>query len=112
MSKNLQADTWQSILSELEKDLSKPSFDTWFKSTNLLAIEDNQLAIVVPNEFAKDWLQKKYYDLIQNKASVILNKNNLSLLFLTSEEEKAYSAGDIINSAVSIINNLSITALT
>jgi chromosomal replication initiator protein len=101
MSKNLQADTWQSILSELEKDLSKPSFDTWFKSTNLLAIEDNQLAIVVPNEFAKDWLQKKYYDLIQNKASVILNKNNLSLLFLTSEEEKAYSAGDIINSAAS-----------
>lgn len=101
MSKNLQADTWQSILSELEKDLSKPSFDTWFKSTNLLAIEDNQLAIVVPNEFAKDWLQKKYYDLIQNKASVILNKNNLSLLFLTLEEEKAYSAGDIINSAAS-----------
>ncbi|MGI6607294.1 MAG: chromosomal replication initiator protein DnaA [Peptococcia bacterium] len=101
MSKDLQADTWQSILSELEKDLSKPSFDTWFKSTNLLAIEDNQLAIVVPNEFAKDWLQKKYYDLIQNKASVILNKNNLSLLFLTSEEEKAYSAGDIINSAAS-----------
>ena len=101
MSKDLQADIWQSILSELEKDLSKPSFDTWFKSTNLLAIEDNQLAIVVPNEFAKDWLQKKYYDLIQNKASVILNKNNLSLLFLTSEEEKAYSAGDIINSAAS-----------
>lgn len=101
MSKDLQADTWQSILSELEKDLSKPSFDTWFKSTNLLAIEDNQLAIVVPNEFAKDWLQKKYYDLIQNKASVILNKNNLSLLFLTLEEEKAYSAGDIINSAAS-----------
>lgn len=101
MSKDLQADTWQLILSELEKDLSKPSFDTWFKSTNLLAIDDNKLVIVVPNEFAKDWLQKKYYNLIQNKASIILNKTDLSLLFLTTEEEKAYTTGDSINSIVS-----------
>lgn len=90
MTKDLQADTWQLILSELEKNLSKPSFDTWFKSTNLLAIEENKLVIVVPNEFAKDWLQKKYYDLIQNKASIVLNKTDLSLIFLTAEEEKNY----------------------
>jgi len=97
MSKELQADTWQLILSELEKDLSKPSFDTWFKSTNLLAIDDNQLVIVVPNEFAKDWLQKKYYSLIQNKAANILNKTDLSLHFLTTEEEKSYTPGESLN---------------
>jgi chromosomal replication initiator protein len=97
MSKELQANTWQLILSELEKDLSKPSFDTWFKSTNLLEIDDNQLVIVVPNEFAKDWLQKKYYTLIQNKAANILNKTDLSLHFLTTEEERTYTPGESMN---------------
>ena len=98
MSKETNANIWQSILSELENDLSRPSFDTWFKSTSLLDLQDNQLVIVVPNEFAKDWLQKKYYYLILEKASKILRKTDLTLIFLTSEEEKEYLAsGSVAN---------------
>ena len=91
MSKDYLFDTWHSILSQLENELSKPSFDTWFKSTNLISMDENNLVIVVPNEFARDWLQNKYYLLIKDKAVKVLNKE-VSLNFITSEEEKNYFA--------------------
>jgi len=87
--KNYLYDTWQQILINLEKELSKPSFDTWLKSTYLLSIDNEELIVVVPNEFAKDWLVNRYYSLIKAKASNVLKKD-ISLSFLTPDEEKNY----------------------
>ncbi|MDD2401899.1 MAG: chromosomal replication initiator protein DnaA [Clostridia bacterium] len=89
MLKNYLYDTWQQILINLEKELSKPSFDTWLKSTYLLSIDNEELIVVVPNEFAKDWLVNRYYSLIKAKASNVLKKD-ISLSFLTPDEEKNY----------------------
>ncbi len=80
------AETWQKILLLLEQDLSKPSFDTWLKSTYLLSFDNYYLHIVVPNEFAKDWLETRYYDIIKNKAIQILNKE-VSLKFYIAGQE-------------------------
>lgn len=84
MDKN---DIWQSILQELEKEVSKPSFDTWLKSTYMLSIDKDLLTIVVPNEFAKDWLESRYYSLIKNKASNVI-KSDVSLRFIIQGQEK------------------------
>ena len=80
------AETWQKILLLLEQDLSKPSFDTWLKSTYLLSFDNYYLHIVVPNEFAKDWLETRYYDNIKNKALQVLNKE-VSLKFYIAGQE-------------------------
>jgi len=80
------AETWQKILLLLEQDLSKPSFDTWLKSTYLLSFDNYYLHVVVPNEFAKDWLETRYYDIIKNKALQILNKD-VSLKFYIAGQE-------------------------
>ena len=57
MVKDYLTKTWQEILAQLETKVSKPSFDTWLKSTSLSSIENNQLTVVVPNDFAQDWLK-------------------------------------------------------
>lgn len=48
--------------------VSKPSFDTWFKDI-LLKKDQNSVLILTPNDFAKDWLEQKYDELI--KAALI-----------------------------------------
>ncbi|MBL4953387.1 chromosomal replication initiator protein DnaA [Neobacillus sp. OS1-32] len=58
------ADLWQAALSNIEKKISKPSFETWFKSTKAQSLQGDQLVINVPNEFARDWLEERYSDLI------------------------------------------------
>ncbi|MET3683824.1 chromosomal replication initiator protein [Alkalibacillus flavidus] len=58
------ADIWKETLTELEKQVSKPSFDTWLRSTEAKSIQGDVIYITAPNEFARDWLDNSYADLI------------------------------------------------
>lgn len=51
---------WSKVLSEMEKQVSKPSFETWLKSTKLLSYKQDTLTIAAPNSFARDWLENHY----------------------------------------------------
>jgi chromosomal replication initiator protein len=54
-------ETWQATLGELEVVLSKASFTTWFKGTDLLSIDGDTAIVGVPNIFTKEWFEKKYH---------------------------------------------------
>jgi len=98
MARNQLVETWQSILHLLEQELSRPSFDTWLKSTYLSALDDHLLTIVVPNDFAKDWLESRYFSLIKGKASQVLNRE-LSLRFITPDQEDSLSKNQAVKMA-------------
>ncbi|HUT22495.1 MAG TPA: chromosomal replication initiator protein DnaA [Candidatus Bipolaricaulota bacterium] len=53
---------WQTVLGELELNLSKASFTTWFKNTFILDNEDGRIIIGVPNTFSQAWLKQKYHN--------------------------------------------------
>lgn len=57
-------DLWNQALSNIEKKISKPSFDTWLKSTKAHSLQGDMLVIKAPNEFARDWLEERYSQLI------------------------------------------------
>ncbi|HLS61066.1 MAG TPA: chromosomal replication initiator protein DnaA [Virgibacillus sp.] len=57
-------DLWNSALEEIEKKISKPSFDTWLKNTKAEKLSEDILTVNVPNEFARDWLEGRYTKLI------------------------------------------------
>lgn len=57
-------DLWSRCLQNLEKDLSRQSFETWFKPTQA-KVEDQKLKVVVPNEFFRDWIRDHYQTQIQ-----------------------------------------------
>ncbi|MBO8172178.1 MAG: chromosomal replication initiator protein DnaA [Bacillaceae bacterium] len=63
MDKKIE-DLWQEALSIIKTKLSKPSFETWLKSTRASALHDDTLIITAPNEFARDWLDSRYSSLI------------------------------------------------
>lgn len=53
---------WQAVLGELELNLSKASFTTWFKNTFIYENEDARIIIGVPNTFSQAWLKQKYHN--------------------------------------------------
>jgi chromosomal replication initiator protein len=55
---------WKNCLVEIEANLSKANFSTWFKNTSILKEEMGIIYIRVPNEFVRDWLMNKYHKLI------------------------------------------------
>ena len=52
---------WQTVLAELELNISKANFITWFKKTGIITFQAGQVLICVPNAFTKAWLEKKYH---------------------------------------------------
>ncbi|MCU0660129.1 MAG: chromosomal replication initiator protein DnaA [Candidatus Pacebacteria bacterium] len=55
---------WDTALTEIEAVVSKANFNTWFKNTRIVREDGGTIFIGVPNEFVKDWLNKKYHKLI------------------------------------------------
>jgi len=55
---------WESVLLEVEMNLSKASFKTWFKDTYIVRQEEGEVLVSVPNPFVKDWLMTKYHKFI------------------------------------------------
>ena len=55
---------WESVLVEIELNVSKASFNTWFKDTYILKEENGVVHLCVPNAFVKEWLANKYHQSI------------------------------------------------
>jgi len=52
---------WQAVLGEIEINLSRANFVTWFKDTFISSLENDRVIICVPNAFVKKWLEEKYH---------------------------------------------------
>ncbi len=57
---------WQAVLGEIEVNLSRANFITWFKDTFISSFENERVVICVPNAFVKKWLEEKYHKNILN----------------------------------------------
>jgi len=55
---------WKNVLSDIEIQVSKPNFLTWFKNSRLLENREGSALVALPNNFAKEWVETKYHKLI------------------------------------------------
>jgi chromosomal replication initiator protein len=56
---------WDIALGDLQIQVSKPNYRTWFSKTVGLSYENNQFLIGVPNTFAAEYLEKNQLSLIE-----------------------------------------------
>jgi chromosomal replication initiator protein len=70
-SENLETKTdtsqlWQTVLGEIELQVSRPNFLTWLKNSRLLEKNEKEgVALVgLPNNFAKEWVRSRYHKII------------------------------------------------
>jgi chromosomal replication initiator protein len=60
----IQEELWQTVLAQLQFQISPANFATWLKNTYILSKKEGQLLISVPNNFSKEWLENKYNKII------------------------------------------------
>lgn len=77
---------WNAALAKIKKKISKPSFDTWLKSTKAHSLKKDSLVIIAPNEFARDWLEERYSQLISGILYEITGEE-LSVKFIIPQNE-------------------------
>lgn len=79
---------WEAILGELELNLSKANFTTWFKNTFILQMNDHEIVVAVPNAFTKAWLEKKYHKFITDALKNISEKTFNKVTYIVETKEK------------------------
>jgi len=60
----VQDSLWQAVLGEIELTVSRASFITWFKNTQMVRYKEGLLTVGVPNVFIKQQLESKYSQLV------------------------------------------------
>jgi chromosomal replication initiator protein len=97
---------WQEILNSIELEVSKPTFKTWFVNTNIVERKGEKIIIGVPSNFVKEWLKKKFLNLITKHIKkffqdvktidfVVVNKPIISISHIYKKEIQSSSKLEI-----------------
>jgi chromosomal replication initiator protein len=52
-------EAWQAAIGQLQMEMSKASYDTWVRNTELVKYDDGVFTIGVANAYARDWLESR-----------------------------------------------------
>ena len=77
---------WESVLVDVEINVSKANFNTWFKDTFIYKLEDGVAYLSVPNAFVKQWMVDKYHGSIL-KSLRALSENIRSLDYIVNKND-------------------------
>lgn len=64
MDKGNPKELWEHILTQVELSISPANFNTWFRNSFIVKIEDGVVYVGVPSQFFKDWYLKKFHTLL------------------------------------------------
>ena len=80
---------WEKALNEIELNISRANFTTWFKNTDLIKEEGGVIYLGVPNSFVKNWLYDKYNKFIlKSLRDVCENIRGVEYVVIPKDEKK------------------------
>ncbi|MFN2119372.1 MAG: chromosomal replication initiator protein DnaA [Anaerolineales bacterium] len=77
---------WQSVLTQLQSEMPKASYDTWVSDTRPLALENGSFRVGTPNAYARDWLASRLSSTVSRLLVGILD-SNIAVDFVVSQAE-------------------------
>jgi hypothetical protein len=78
---------WSSVLTQLQMDMPRASFETWVLGTQALGLENDVLLVSTRNAYARDWLDSRLTSTVQRLLVGILNRS-VSVKFVVGDESQ------------------------
>jgi chromosomal replication initiator protein len=64
MDKGNPRELWEHVMTQVELSISSANFNTWFRNSFIVKIDDGVVYVGVPSQFFKDWYLKKFHTLL------------------------------------------------
>ncbi len=79
---------WQSVLGQLQLDMTKATYDTWVRDAEAIALEDGAFIVGVQNAYARDWLENRLTSAVNRMLADIFNQT-VEVRFVVWQENGA-----------------------
>ncbi|NLW06805.1 MAG: chromosomal replication initiator protein DnaA [Clostridia bacterium] len=97
MSVNYLDLVWQKVLAILKNYISASALETWFHNARLIDMQGNTIVLSVANEFARDYIQSRYYLLLQKVLQKILGQSSLKIQIICSSSLDEIQANNLVD---------------
>jgi len=87
-------EVWTRLLDRARLEIPEQAFRTWLEPTEPLVLEGNSIVVGSPDQFAADWNESKYAELLTGLAPIALG-HPLTVLFRVHEERKTRNQMDL-----------------
>jgi chromosomal replication initiator protein len=91
---------WEAALGELQVQVSKHNFQTWFCKTRGIVCEGNQFVVGVPNTFVAEYLNRNQRSLIE-KTLIGITRCELCVFFKVTGSDRCNPAARVNNGDIS-----------
>ncbi|MEA2087567.1 MAG: chromosomal replication initiator protein DnaA [Candidatus Caldatribacteriota bacterium] len=79
---------WNKILEIVKEELKPHAYNSWFSQTKVDKFNGNELVILTPGEFCKDWLEKHYAGFVKDILKRTLGSDdNLIIKFKATDQK-------------------------
>ncbi len=85
---------WDSVLVEVELNVSKANFSMWFKETYIIKFDDGIVYLSIPNIFVKDWLLNKFHKFLIRCLRTTIDVRNIEYIISKNNEQKQRKEGE------------------
>ncbi len=93
MNRSDPRELWEHTLTQVELSVSPANFNTWFKDSSIVKIEDGIVYIGVPSQFFRDWYLKKFHTLLLKIIrQVSFEYRNIEYLIVKDDRRKPREA--------------------
>lgn len=93
---------WQTVLTELEVQVSKPVYGTIFSKTSLISLEGGVATIGCPNPLIQKMIETRYYSLLKNTLDKHTSGNNSLVFTVKRLEEPKRETGPLFEETESL----------
>ena len=68
--------------------MTRPSYETWLRDTELIALKGNSAIVTAPNTFVAEMLEQRMCSLMIQAAARVLNNEDIELEFVVLATEE------------------------
>ncbi|MDB4884944.1 MAG: dnaA [Gemmatimonadetes bacterium] len=87
-------EVWTRLLDRARHEIPEQAFRTWLEPTEPLELQGNSIIVGSPDQFAADWNESKYAELLTGLAPIALG-HPLAVVFRVHEERKTRNQMDL-----------------
>jgi len=102
MEENIN-ELWTNILNDIKNSVNTPTFKTWFEGIAPISFKKNILTISVSSDFAKEWFETRYNQIITDSIYNVLKRNCKIKIIVDSEISRKMPADDSVDPTLETI---------